>query len=81
VVALEPESDAPGALFQRYPGPPSTRWTRIMEDLLSQAGHSFVPRTAAEHQGLHYLYHGFCRPERARGCPVCDNPEGSSLPK
>ena len=70
-LALEPESEAPLQLFRRYTSPPSTRWTRLMQDLLSQAGHDFRVRTAPEHQGLHALYHGYCRPERWTGCPVC----------
>lgn len=72
VAALVPDTPQPTDLFARYPSPPDTRWTRSMLDLLAQAGHGGIrPRTAADHQGLHHLYHRFCRREDARGCPVC----------
>jgi hypothetical protein len=72
VSALEPESEKPERLFQRYPSPPANRWTRVMRGLFVQAGHDIKPRTAVEHQGIHFLYHGHCRSERRSGCPVCD---------
>jgi hypothetical protein len=72
VTALVPDVTRPPDLFAMYPSPPDTRWTRSMLDLLAQAGHdSIKSRTAADHQGLHHLYHRFCRREDSRGCPVC----------
>jgi len=72
VAALVPDAPRPPDLFARYPSPPDTRWTRSMLDLLAQAGHGGIKsRTAADHQGLHHLYHRFCRRDDARGCPVC----------
>lgn len=58
-------------LFSSYPSPPANRWTRRMVDLLDQAGHHLTVRTAPIHQGLHHLYHGFCRPALPSLCPVC----------
>lgn len=58
-------------LYRAYPSPPYNRWTRVMLERLSQAGHSFRPRRAIEHQGLHHLYHSHCRVERQGGCPAC----------
>jgi hypothetical protein len=75
VAALQLETGEAQQLFLDYPSPPLNRWTRIMQDLLAQAGHSFTPRLAAEHQGLHYLYHQHCRPERPHDCPVCGSEE------
>lgn len=72
VAVLQPETDEAERMYLRYPSPPVNRWTRVMQDLLEPGGHRFVPRGAAEHQGLHYLYHEHCRGERSRGCPVCD---------
>jgi hypothetical protein len=54
-------AEIPTRQYLTYPSPPSTRWTRLMVDMMSRAGHRIAPRTAAEHQGLHYLYHGYCR--------------------
>ncbi len=72
VTALVPDVTRPPDLFTMYPSPPDTRWTRNMLDLLAQAGHGGIrSRTAADHQGLHHLYHRFCRREDSRGCPVC----------
>ncbi len=72
VAALVPDATRPPDLFATYPSPPHTRWTRSMLNLLAQAGHGDIKsRTAADHQGLHHLYHRFCRREDARGCPVC----------
>jgi hypothetical protein len=72
VAALEPEQELGVALFNRYPSPPSNRWTRHMLDLLHRAGHDVTSvRTAQEHQGLHYLYHTFCRQGSQPACPVC----------
>jgi hypothetical protein len=40
--------------------------------LIQQAGHD-VPRvrTAREHQGIHHLYHEFCRGGNAEACLLC----------
>ena len=58
--------DGVESLYTRCPAPPENRWTRHMRSL---AGVS--PRTAAEHQGMHYLYHRHCRLERPEGCLLC----------
>jgi hypothetical protein len=72
VAALEPGSNTAATVFDRYPSPPPNRWTRHMLGLLQRAGHD-VPtvRTAREHQGLHHLYHAFCRSSRYGRCTVC----------
>jgi hypothetical protein len=72
VAALQPGADHARLLYQRYPSPPTNRWTRFMMALLSEGGHQFTPKNAPEHQGLHFLYHRFCRRERGIGCPVCE---------
>ncbi|MDQ2740972.1 MAG: DUF2851 family protein [Chloroflexota bacterium] len=78
VAALVPDALGPPDLFTRYPSPPDTRWTRSMLDLLAEAGHdSIKSRTAADHQGLHHLYHRYCRREDSRGCPVCGSESGA----
>jgi hypothetical protein len=69
--AVNPHSPRPAQLFAACPSPPSNRWTRYMEKLLSEAGHPLRPKSAQEHQGLHFLYQQFCRTERRAGCPVC----------
>jgi len=72
VAALVPDAPRAPDLFAMYPSPPDTRWTRCMLDLLAQAGHDGIKsQRAADHQGLHHLYHRFCRREDSRGCPVC----------
>jgi len=71
VAASQPFSLHAERLFKAYPSPPINRWTRVMQGLLSEAGHEFKPRTAPEHQGLHFLYHSYCRPQRPTACPVC----------
>jgi hypothetical protein len=72
VTALEPSDERARTLFAGYPSPPSNRWTRHMLSLFQYAGHD-VPRvhSAQEQQGLHHLYHTFCRPGNAGACPVC----------
>jgi hypothetical protein len=71
VAALEPELTVPRTLYELYPSPPSTRWTRAMLDLLQQAGHTVAVKRALQHQGLHLLYTQYCRREGPRDCPVC----------
>jgi hypothetical protein len=71
VAASQPFSPHAEQLFKAYPSPPINRWTRVMQNLLAEAGHQFKPRTAPEHQGLHFLYHSYCRPQRPSACPVC----------
>ncbi|HEX6509825.1 MAG TPA: DUF2851 family protein [Chloroflexota bacterium] len=59
-------------VFLQYPSPPHNRWTRHMLELLRLAGHVNVRvRTAAEHQGLHHLYHQHCRKVPSADCTVC----------
>jgi hypothetical protein len=58
-------------LFLRFPPAPSNRWTRVMQSMFAEAGHDLSPGSAAEHQGMHHLYHRHCRYERFAGCPVC----------
>lgn len=58
-------------IFRDYPSPPYNRWTRVMLEHFSQAGHTIRPRRAIEHQGIHHLYHSHCRFERQDACPVC----------
>jgi Protein of unknown function (DUF2851) len=71
VAALDSEDDTAESLFLRYPAPPSNRWTRVMLGIMSDAGHHLGTLRAAEHQGLHHLYHRHCRYERGAGCPIC----------
>jgi hypothetical protein len=71
VAASQPFSPHAEELFKAHPSPPINRWTRVMQRLLAEAGHEFKPRTAPEHQGLHFLYHSYCRPQRRGACPVC----------
>jgi hypothetical protein len=71
VAALEPDLDAPRTLLETYPSPPSTRWTRAMLALLSDAGHDFSVRRALQQQGLHLLYTQYCRREGPTDCPIC----------
>lgn len=59
------------SLFACYPSPPATRWTRLMLEMTEAAERGFRVRTALHHQGLHHLYHSFCRSGRRLGCPVC----------
>jgi hypothetical protein len=75
VSALVPSDDRARRLFELYPSPPSNRWTRHMLGLFQSAGHT-LPKvhTAQEQQGLHHLYHTFCRPENSGACPVCRIP-------
>lgn len=58
-------------LYAAYPPPPPTRWTRRMQGLFEDAGRGAKCRTAPDHQGLHALYHSYCRFEGKAGCPVC----------
>lgn len=58
-------------MYRQYPSPPANRWTRHMLGLLASAGHDIRVRGAVEHQGLHFLYHSYCRLEGASGCPIC----------
>lgn len=64
-------------LYARYPPPPANRWTRLMTDRLRGAGHHFRVHNAAQHQGMHALYHDHCRPIRRRTCPMCGTEQGS----
>lgn len=71
IAALEPHRQEAFDLYRRYPSPPATRWTRLMQRLLEQAGHEVTVRRAIQHQGLHHQYHRYCRKERATSCPLC----------
>lgn len=71
VAALQPDVIRAEILYRSYPAPPSTRWTRLMQGLLAEAGHPFPVRRAIHHQGLHALYLAHCRGERRASCPVC----------
>lgn len=71
VSALDRSLPGTRALFARYPSPPTTRWTRVMVDLMGQAGHEIAVRTALDHQALHLLYTRFCRGEGSADCPLC----------
>jgi hypothetical protein len=72
VAALEPDSSRPYALFSTHASPPRNKWTRLMEERFRAAGHiDFKTRGAIEHQGMHFLYHRFCRPERFSHCVCC----------
>jgi Protein of unknown function (DUF2851) len=72
VAALEPISEKPCALFSHHASPPRNKWTRLMENRFRAAGHrDFKTRGAIEHQGVHFLYHRFCRPERFGHCVCC----------
>lgn len=79
VAAVVPGDEAPARLYGHYPSPPSNRWTRLMQNLLRQAGHRVQVRSAPEHQGLHHLYHRFCRLERFTHCPVCSLPDNEHV--
>jgi len=68
--ALAPGSRDWSALFAEYYAPPSNRWTRLMVEVFSHAGHQIRVRTALQHQGLHHLYHEHCRPQKAEGCSM-----------
>lgn len=72
VAALQPSDVRALRLFDQYPSPPTNRWTRHMLTLIQQAGHD-VPRvrSAREHQGLHHLYHAFCRAGNSAACSLC----------
>jgi hypothetical protein len=72
VAAVRPEEPSARTLYERYPSPPANRWTRYMTSLIVDAGHEYKAKRAPEHQGLHYLYHRFCRRQRGDECPVCD---------
>ena len=80
VAALDPDAFAPRNLYASHRAPPSNRWTRLMKDLFAQAGHDFEVRTAVEHQGLHHLYHTYCRPQRRERCPVCATHRAPTAP-
>ncbi len=72
IAALESGEETAAALFARYPSPPPNRWTRHMLGLLQAAGHDVAhTHTASEHQGLHHLYHTFCRAGGHGTCTVC----------
>lgn len=72
VAALDPALERPYELFSSHASPPRNKWTRLMEDRFCMAGHhDFKIRGAIEHQGVHCLYHRFCRPERFRHCVCC----------
>jgi hypothetical protein len=72
VAALDPSDDRALLLFEKYPSPPSNRWTRHMVGLMQCAGHDVQrAHTAREQQGLHHLYHAFCRGGNAAVCPLC----------
>lgn len=58
-------------LMSTYYSPPSTRWTRAMQSVLMDAGHSIRPRSAAQHQGMHFVYTRHCRYDTVSGCPLC----------
>ncbi len=76
IAALDSSLPGPRSLFSRYPSPPATRWTRIMIDLMSQAGHRVTVKTALDHQALHLLYTRFCRKEGSADCPLCGSSRG-----
>lgn len=78
VSALEPGLAGPRTLYQSFPAPPFTRWTRTMMGLLSAGGHEIVVRNALQHQGLHLLYTRYCRREGPRDCPVCGSAQAES---
>jgi hypothetical protein len=71
LAARWPGRSEPQQLYASLPSPPANRWTRKMLALLAQSGHSYRVARAPDHQGLHALYHGHCRYERRRGCPLC----------
>ncbi len=72
VAVLEPSDGRAAWLFQHYPSPPDTRWTRHMLHLMQSAGHE-IPRArgAPQHQGLHHLYHSHCRRGPSGQCALC----------
>lgn len=75
VAALDGPHDHARELFEAYPSAPPNRWTRYMLGLLRQAGHDIQQvRSAREHQGLHHLYHTYCRGACADACPLCQRP-------
>jgi hypothetical protein len=71
VAALAPSADQPENLYGVYPSPPANRWTRAMQRMMAEAGHQIKLATAPEHQGIHLLYHRYCRRERSDHCPIC----------
>lgn len=71
VAAYGQDSELARHWLSLYPSPPSNRWTRFMEELFAHAGHRLPVRKAVDHQGMHYLYHQYCRKEGSTGCPVC----------
>jgi hypothetical protein len=71
VAARVPSLHLADGLFLSFPAAPSNRWTRAVWRMLAEAGHDLVPKNAAEHQGMHHLYHRHCRHERHRGCAIC----------
>jgi hypothetical protein len=71
VQALNPNETSALDWYRGYPSPPSNRWTRFMLGCFEAAGHIVRVRRAAEHQGIHHLYHEHCRYERRSQCPVC----------
>ncbi|HZU13118.1 MAG TPA: DUF2851 family protein [Chloroflexota bacterium] len=70
-VAAYDDASPAAAVFETYPAPPYTRWTRLMIERFATRGVDISARTAIEHQGLHWLYHRHCRFERVTRCPVC----------
>lgn len=72
-VAAAYAGDATHARFwyERYPSPPSNRWTRIMRSFLQEAGHDIPTARAIHHQGLHHLYHQSCRKGPSPSCGIC----------
>lgn len=58
-------------LFVRFPSPPANRWTRGMMEMLMTADHPLKRQSAPLHQGMHHVYHHFCRRRRRDACPLC----------
>lgn len=58
-------------LFVRFPSPPANRWTRGMRDMLTLADHPLNRQSAPFHQGMHHVYHRFCRRQRRDVCVLC----------
>jgi hypothetical protein len=71
VAAMAESTRQAEELYKRYPAPPANRWTRSMIALFETAGHRIQPRPAPVHQGIHLLYHRYCRAERTERCPLC----------
>lgn len=71
VAALDTGSRRAFDLFMRFSSPPANRWTRHMMGQLESAGHTLSRLSAPEHQGLHHLYHSFCRTGATSQCPAC----------